>query len=132
MNEVAYIEGAIGMQKWIMSGLFVAACALAVVLMFTLPSREQTEQEAKPQLPAITMNAEQAEAIVKANCISCHGDQLQGAAGPNLQKIGAELTAEELYSIITKGKGGGMMPSFKDRLKEEEIANVAMWLAEKK
>ena len=120
------------MQKWIMSGLFVVACALAIVLMFTLPSREQAEQEAKPpQLPEITMNAEQAEATVKANCITCHGDQLQGAAGPNLQKIGAELTADELYSIITKGKGG-MMPSFKDRLKEEEIANVAMWLAEKK
>ncbi|WP_068784396.1 c-type cytochrome [Paenibacillus phocaensis] len=119
------------MQKWIMSGLFVIAGALALVLMFTLPSREAAEQEAKPQLPEITLNAEQAEAIVKANCISCHGDTLQGGAGPNLQKIGSELTAEQLYSIITKGKGG-MMPSFKDRLKEEEIANVAMWLAEKK
>ncbi|EBK2060100.1 cytochrome c, partial [Salmonella enterica subsp. enterica serovar Typhi] len=73
------------MQKWIMSGLFVIAGALALVLMFTLPSREQAEQEAKPQLPEITMNAEQAEATVKANCISCHGDQLQGGAGPNLQ-----------------------------------------------
>lgn len=119
------------MQKWIMSGLFVIAGALALVLMFTLPNREQAEQEAKPQLPEITMNAEQAEAIVKANCITCHGDQLQGGAGPNLQKIGTELSADQLYSIITKGKGG-MMPSFKDRLKDEEIANVAMWLAEKK
>ena len=88
------------MQKWIMSGLFFVACAMAIVLMFTLPSREQAAKEAKPQLPEITMNAAQAEATVKANC-------------------------------ITKGKGG-MMPSFKDRLKDEEIANVAMWLAEKK
>lgn len=119
------------MQKWIMSGLFLVACAMAVVLMFTLPSREQAAKEAKPQLPEITMNVEQAGATVKANCITCHGDQLQGGAGPNLQKIGAELTAEQLYGIITKGKGG-MMPSFKDRLKDEEIANVAMWLAEKK
>ncbi|MFD1179345.1 c-type cytochrome [Paenibacillus puldeungensis] len=120
------------MQKWIMSGLFFAACALAIVLMFTLPSREQAEQEAKPTLPEITMNAAGAEATVKANCISCHGDALQGAIGPNLQKIGSQLSAEQLYGIITKGKSGGSMPSFKDRLKEEEIANVAMWLADKK
>lgn len=120
------------MQKWIMSGLFLVACALAVVLMFTLPGKEETVQEAKPQMPAVTLNAEDAEAIIKANCIACHGDQLQGGAGPNLQKIGSVLTAEDLYSIITKGKGGGMMPAFKDRLKEEEIANVALYLAEKK
>lgn len=119
------------MQKWIMSGLFIIAGAFALVLMFTLPSREQTEEEAKPpQLPEITMNAEQAEALVRANCISCHGDQLQGGAGPALDKIGAQMTEEELYSIISKGKGG-MMPAFKDRLQDEEIANVAMWLAEK-
>lgn len=118
------------MQKWIMSGLFVVACAFAAVLMFTLPGREQVAQEEKPQMPEITLNAEQAEAVIKANCISCHGDQLQGGAGPNLQKVGAELSADQLFGIITKGKG--MMPSFKDRLKEEEIANVAMYLSEKK
>lgn len=118
------------MQKWIMSGLLVVACAFAAVLMFTLPGREQVAQEEKPQMPEITLNAEQAEAVIKANCISCHGDQLQGGAGPNLQKVGAELSADQLFGTITKGKG--MMPSFKDRLKEEEIANVAMYLSEKK
>lgn len=120
------------MQKWIMSGLLVVACAFAAVLMFTLPGREQVAQEEKPQMPEITLNAEQAEATVKANCITCHGDQLQGGAGPALNKIGSELSADQLYGIITKGKGGGMMPSFKDKLKEDEIANVAMWLSEKK
>jgi len=118
------------MQKWIMSGLFVVACAFAAVLMFTLPGREQVAQEEKPQMPEITLNAEQAEAVIKANCISCHGDQLQGGAGPSLDKVGSELSADQLFGIITKGKG--MMPSFKDRLKEEEIANVAMFLSEKK
>ncbi|WP_435923304.1 c-type cytochrome [Paenibacillus sp. DYY-L-2] len=120
------------MQKWIMSGLLVVACAFAAVLMFTLPGREQVAQEEKPQMPEITLNAEQAEATVKANCITCHGDQLQGGAGPALNKVGSELSADQLYGIITKGKGGGMMPSFKDKLKEDEIANVAMWLSEKK
>ncbi|GGH40593.1 c-type cytochrome [Paenibacillus segetis] len=118
------------MQKWIMSGLFIVACGLAVVLMFSLPGKEEVAQENKPQMPEVTLSAEQAETIVANNCISCHGDQLQGNVGPNLQKIGAELSAEQLYGIITKGNGN--MPSFKDKLKEEEIANVALWLAEKK
>lgn len=31
--------------------------------------------------------ASKPEDIVKQSCTSCHGDQLQGAVGPNLQKI---------------------------------------------
>ncbi|CAH1227895.1 MULTISPECIES: c-type cytochrome [Paenibacillus] len=118
------------MHKWIMSGIFFAACALAIVLMFTLPGKEEVAEEAKPTMPEVTMDAAQAEATVKANCISCHGDQLQGAVGPNLQKIGSQDDVDKIYSVILKGKGG--MPSFKGKLKEEEIANIAMWLSEKK
>ncbi|MDR0269280.1 cytochrome c [Paenibacillus sp.] len=119
------------MQKWIMSGLITIACVFAIVLIFTLPGKEEVAQQEKPAMPEITMDAAAAEATLKAqSCISCHGDQLQGGAGPNLQKIGSQMSAEEIYTIITKGKGG--MPSFKDKLKSEEIANVAEWLAEKK
>ncbi|UPK44124.1 c-type cytochrome [Paenibacillus pabuli] len=119
------------MHKWIMSGVFFAACALAIVLMFTLPGKEEVAEEAKPTMPEVTMDAGQAEALVKANCISCHGDQLQGGMGPSLQKIGSQDDVEKIYTTIVKGKSGGM-PSFKDKLKDEEIANIAMWLAEKK
>ncbi|WP_019639960.1 c-type cytochrome [Paenibacillus fonticola] len=119
------------MQKWIMSGLFFAACTLAIVLIFFLPGKEQVAQENKTQMPEVTLNAEQAEAIVKANCISCHGDQLEGGNGPSLQTIGAVMSPEELYKVIHRGKGQ-MMPSFKGQLEDEEIANVALWLAEKK
>ncbi|BFH65849.1 MULTISPECIES: c-type cytochrome [Paenibacillus] len=120
------------MQKWIMSGLITIACVFAIVLIFTLPGKEEVaEQNKPPAMPEVTMDAAAAEATLKAQgCISCHGDQLQGGAGPNLQKIGSQLSAEEIYKIITKGQGG--MPSFKDKLKSEEIANVAQWLAAKK
>ncbi|NWL90252.1 MULTISPECIES: c-type cytochrome [unclassified Paenibacillus] len=118
------------MQKWIMSGLLGVAFIMAIVLIFTLPGKEEVAKEAKPTMPEITLNVDQADATIKANCISCHGDQLQGQVGPNLQKIGAQLTADQLYGIIKKGKG--QMPTFKDRLKDEEIANVALWLAEQK
>ncbi|PQP84008.1 cytochrome C [Paenibacillus sp. PCH8] len=118
------------MHKWIMSGVFFAACALAIVLMFALPGKEEVAEEAKPTMPEVVMDAGQAEALVKANCISCHGDQLQGGVGPALANIGSQDDVEKIYSTIVKGKGG--MPSFKGKLQDEEISNIAMWLAEKK
>ena len=118
------------MQKWIMGGLFFAACLVAVVLMFSLPGEEPVAQEEKPAMPQVTLDAAAAESIVQASCLSCHGDQLQGGFGPALDNAGTTHTAEELYSIIAKGKG--QMPAFQDQLSEEEIANVSLWLAEKK
>ncbi|OAB43607.1 c-type cytochrome [Paenibacillus glacialis] len=118
------------MQKYIMSGFFFTACILALVLIFTLPGKEEVAKEAKPSMPEVVLDAAAAETLVKANCISCHGDQLQGGAGPNLQKIGSTLSPEEIYSLV--GKGKGIMPAFKGSLKEEEIANVAQFLATKK
>lgn len=70
-----------------------------------------------------------AEAIYKQRCVSCHAIDLQGRAGPNLQKVGAALTQEEIASIISDGKGG--MPSFEKRLNEEQIEALAVWLASK-
>ncbi|MNO96788.1 Cytochrome c-551 precursor [compost metagenome] len=118
------------MQKYIMSGLFFAACAIAIILMFTLPGKGEMAEEVKPSMPEVVLDATAAEALVKANCISCHGDQLQGAMGPNLQNIGSVKTPDELYTLI--GKGKGIMPGFKETLADEEIANIAQWLAQKK
>lgn len=107
-----------------------AACAFAVVLMFTLPGKEEVAEENKPTMPVVQLDAAKAEATVKASCITCHGDQLQGGVGPSLQNEGGQHDAEEIYSIVTKGRG--QMPSFKEKLAPEEIANVALWLSEKK
>lgn len=119
------------MQKWIMSTLFFGACTLAIVLMFTMNAgpKEAVKQEAT--IPEVTLDATAAETALKANCISCHGGSLEGGVGPNLQKVGATLDEQKLYKTISKGKGS-MMPAFKDKLKDEEIANVAKFLATKK
>ncbi|WP_308423036.1 c-type cytochrome [Paenibacillus marchantiophytorum] len=63
-------------------------------------------------------------------CISCHGNQLQGAQGPNIQKVGERLTEEEIIKRIQKGGGG--MPPFQVALKEDELKALAAWLAELK
>ncbi|WP_211749654.1 cytochrome c [Paenibacillus sp. Marseille-Q4541] len=121
------------MKKWIMSGLFFFACTFALVLMFTVPGRDhEAAEEAGPVMPQVTLDAASAEEKAKASCITCHGNQLEGGVGPSLQTVGAELNAEQIYKTITKGKGGGKMPAFEGKLSEEEIANLALWLAEKK
>lgn len=70
-----------------------------------------------------------AEAVFKQNCASCHGQNLEGIAGPNLTKIGATLSAEDIAKIIKEGKGG-MPPGLLK--KQPEIQAVAQWLSEHK
>ncbi|OAS20594.1 c-type cytochrome [Paenibacillus oryzisoli] len=59
-------------------------------------------------------------------CISCHGNQLQGGQGPNIQKVGERLTEAEIVNRIQKGGGG--MPPFQVTMKEEELKALAVWL----
>ncbi|MCS7464668.1 cytochrome c [Paenibacillus doosanensis] len=75
---------------------------------------------------------EQAQALYKQNCMSCHGNNLEGKVGPdsNLQKIGAKLTKEQITSQILNGGGG--MPALSSKVKPEEAEVLAEWLAGKK
>jgi cytochrome c551 len=70
------------------------------------------------------------EALYKANCIACHGANLEGTLGPNLQKIGAKSSKDQMVAKIQNGTGS--MPAFKGRLKDTDIESISEWLSGKK
>jgi mono/diheme cytochrome c family protein len=55
---------------------------------------------------------------------------MEGGAGPNLQKVGARLSVDQISATITNGRGG--MPPFKGTLKDNEIHALSEWLAANK
>jgi len=69
------------------------------------------------------------EELVKSNCISCHGGNLEGMGNtPSLADVGGRLSEEEIHDVILNGRGG--MPA--GLLKGEDAEAAAAWLAEQK
>ncbi|MDN7226209.1 cytochrome c [Planococcus liqunii] len=69
------------------------------------------------------------EQVVQQNCISCHGENLEGAGNfPALNNVGSRLSEEEIRGVIDNGQGA--MPP--DIIEGEEADAVAKWLSEKK
>ena|SRR5690625_1465286 len=66
-----------------------------------------------------------AEAIYKQSCASCHGADLAGGAGPGLETVGADMSADDILDVIENGKGsmpGGLISG-------DDATAVADWLA---
>lgn len=78
---------------------------------------KQEEASAKP------------EDIFQNNCATCHGADLSGGNGPNLQTVGSKYSKDEIKEIILNGKGQAMPAGL---IPAEEATVVAEWLAEKK
>ena len=69
------------------------------------------------------------EALVKQNCTTCHGGNLEGMGGaPKIADVGSRLSEEEILNVILNGQGG-MPPGI---LKGEEAEAAAAWLATQK
>ncbi|GAA4708891.1 menaquinol-cytochrome c reductase cytochrome b/c subunit [Brevibacillus fulvus] len=63
----------------------------------------------------------------QTSCMGCHGNNMEGMVGPNLQKIGSKYSAEEIEGIIKNGKPPGMPAGLiKD---EAEIKKLAEYMA---
>ena len=68
------------------------------------------------------------EKIYASNCASCHGNALEGYAGPKLDDVGSRMSKEDILNIIETGGNG--MPG--DIIEGEKAEKIAAWLAEKK
>jgi cytochrome c oxidase cbb3-type subunit 3 len=72
-------------------------------------------------------------AIFKGRCTPCHGDKGKGnpALGiPDFSnpKTLADLTNAEVIDTITNGRKGTIMPAWKGKLSEDEIAALASYV----
>ena len=77
-----------------------------------------------------TSTQSEGEKLTMQSCANCHGGNLQGMGNtPDLNKVGARLTEEEILDIILNGTGKGMPPGM---LKGEDAEKAAAWLAEQK
>jgi mono/diheme cytochrome c family protein len=62
-------------------------------------------------------------AYLRMNCYSCHGMAGKGGMGPNIVKA----ESGDVREAIMEGEEGGM-PSFKNNLCPNDIANIATYL----
>lgn len=76
-----------------------------------------------------TASGGDAEKIFSQKCSSCHGGNLEGGVGPNLQKVGAKYSKDDILGIIKNGKSGGMPAGL---ISGDDADKVATWLSGKK
>jgi mono/diheme cytochrome c family protein len=97
----------------------------------TLPEAT-TEETTTDEAPASTAEGDASageEVFASAGCGGCHTLEAAGSSGsigPNLDESqpDTELTVERVTN------GAGAMPSFKDQLSEQQIADVAAYVVE--
>ena len=60
-------------------------------------------------------------------CVTCHGEKGEGGIGPSF-KAGVSM-GRSVEDIATRiGAGSGQMPSFKDKLNQEQIQDLAKYI----
>jgi cytochrome c553 len=106
-------------MKLISSFIFAAATA------FSLSSLSQ-EAPAKPDLA-------KGEAIYTAMCASCHGaDGNSGSpANPKLSQQHPEYLVKQLQEFKSGKRNNAIMTGFASALSDQDMKNVAYWLASK-
>ena len=92
---------------------------------------EETTTGASENLPALALEGDAAagkEVFASAGCAACHTlseANASGTVGPNLDD--AKPSDELVVQRVTLGQGG--MPSFKDQLQPQQIADVAAFVS---
>lgn len=69
------------------------------------------------------------ESFAKKTCVTCHGNNLQGGAGPNLHGIGRKLPKDKIKDVLRNGTSGGMPAGL---VEEDHIDEMADWVSKLK
>jgi cytochrome c oxidase cbb3-type subunit III len=82
---------------------------------------------------ALGLRAADGEAVFKVRCTACHGADAKGKAAigtPDFTsaKTLSGLSDADIVDTVTNGKKGTIMPSWKGKLSDEEIAAVASYV----
>jgi cytochrome c551 len=99
-------------------GLLVGGLVLSLGLAFSgIGVHTDAEDGAAPAAPT----AEEVQATVQSSCLSCHGNDLKGGAGPSLHNLDQKYDQDEIAEILKNGKGGmpgGLVPGLEDAVAE--------------
>lgn len=113
------------MKKTLLAILFGSALVLGAC-----GGKEKVKEENVKTTETSETAAVDVQQIIQSKCISCHGENLQGQGNfPNISKIGAKLSKDEILNVIKNGKGN--MPKITD-ISDDEADAVAKWLSEQK
>ena len=79
------------------------------------------------------LSAAEGDAVFKARCTGCHGSDGKGRSAigtPDFTsaKTQSGLSDADMIDTITNGRKGTIMPAWKGKLSDEEIAAVAAYL----
>lgn len=69
---------------------------------------------------------EEAEALYKKHCASCHGEKREGTLGPALK--GSAKPDADLFKIISQGLEANGMPAFSSSLDEQKVWKLVTYI----
>lgn len=108
--------------------LLTAGFSIVLLLGACGGNEEETEEAAVIGDGQAT--AEDGEAVYRAaSCFSCHGADLEGASGANLQEVGARLSEDQIRTVVVEGTNimpGGMVED------PEDLDHLVEWLSNQK
>jgi cytochrome c551 len=113
---------------WATTGINVLLAGFLVFLLFYYEGPAQSAKAGGETSEEETVSTQKAEEIASTACMTCHGENLKGGAGPALDNIGSKYAQNDIENIIKNGKGA--MPG--GVISPEEAKIVAGWLAGKK
>jgi len=111
------------MKKWLMAVLFGSA----LVLGACGGGGDATDDSGDAGDDGDDVEASAGEEAYQDSCASCHGGNLEGGAGPELEDVGSEFSEDEIEDIIENGIGS--MPP-QDQVSDEDRTAIAEWLVE--